>query len=31
MYRRTFPAGVAETWMAKLPRGDDPLVRRSLR
>jgi hypothetical protein len=27
-YRRTSPAGVAGTWVAKSPRGDDPLVRR---
>jgi hypothetical protein len=30
-YRCTFPAGVVGTWMAKSPRGDDPLVRRSPR
>jgi hypothetical protein len=29
MYRRTSPVGVAGTWVAKSPRGDDPLVRRS--
>jgi hypothetical protein len=30
-YRRTFPAGVAETWMAMTLCGDDPRERRSLR
>jgi hypothetical protein len=30
-YRRTFPAGVAKTWMAMTPREDDPRERRSLR
>jgi hypothetical protein len=30
-YRRTFPAGVVGTWMAKSPRGDDPPVQRSPR
>jgi hypothetical protein len=30
-YRRTFSAGVAETWMAMTPHGDDPRERRSLR
>jgi hypothetical protein len=31
MYHRTSLAGAARTWMAKSPRGDDPLVRRSPR
>jgi hypothetical protein len=30
-YRRTSLAVVAGTWVAKSPRGDDPLVRRSPR
>jgi hypothetical protein len=30
-YRRTFPAGAARTWMAKLPHGDDLPAQRSLR
>jgi hypothetical protein len=29
MYRRTSPAGVAGTWVAKSSRGDDLLVRHS--
>jgi hypothetical protein len=31
MYRRTSRAGVAGTWVAKSPHGDDLLVRRSPR
>jgi hypothetical protein len=30
MFRRIFPAGVAGTWVARMPRGDDPLERRNL-
>jgi hypothetical protein len=30
MFRRIFPAGVAGTWVARMPRGGDPLERRSL-
>jgi hypothetical protein len=29
MFRRTFPAGAAGTWVAMTPRGDDPQERRS--
>jgi hypothetical protein len=31
MFHRIFPAGAAGTWVAKTPRGDGLLVRRSLR
>jgi hypothetical protein len=31
MFRRTFPAGAAETWVAMTLRGDDPQERRSQR
>jgi hypothetical protein len=30
-YRHTFSAGVARTWAAKSPRGDDPQARHSPR
>jgi hypothetical protein len=31
MFHRIFPAGATGIWVARTPRGDDPLVRRSLR
>jgi hypothetical protein len=31
MYHRTSPTGVAGTWVAKSPHGDDPLMRHNLR